>query len=298
MNKRKRLSIVSKLWKNAKGVEENSKDYYVNLRDKFDDMITSFLRKRKAADYISNYELRKLKNLAEDAMTLGIKNNDIALQRKAANLLKRVKVKKEENLLFEVEYDVAKFTSETNDEIKKMLYDTVTDAYLQGVYLIKDSRPRGYEIRSSAIKDAQRVKLIDSDTTGAKPEQFLQDRKQTYYRQIQKDMVRTLRTHRNPRKATESLHKFTNRQSGYTQTLIRNLMSEAINYGLLTSYSDNEVERYIFYAILDAVTTAVCESMDSTVHYVEDAVVGENLPPLEPPVHPCRSFIAPFYGEY
>jgi putative phage head morphogenesis protein, SPP1 gp7 family len=66
------------------------------------------------------------------------------------------------------------------------------------------------------------------------------------------------------------------------------------NQALLDHYKETGVEQIKYIATLDMRTSEICRAMDGQVFNIEDAVIGENVPPLHPY---CRSVISPYYED-
>lgn len=77
--------------------------------------------------------------------------------------------------------------------------------------------------------------------------------------------------------------------------LVRTESNYFHNQAELQSYIDDGIEYYEFQAKLDSRTSKVCERLDDTVYRVDEAIVGENYPPMHPN---CRSStVANFSGK-
>ena len=82
----------------------------------------------------------------------------------------------------------------------------------------------------------------------------------------------------------------------YTSSMMNatRLMRTEVNYftnqGALESYKEAELDSYEFLATLDIKTSRVCGKLDSKQFPLEQAIVGENYPPMHPY---CRSCAIP-----
>lgn len=76
--------------------------------------------------------------------------------------------------------------------------------------------------------------------------------------------------------------------------LIRTECNYVATQGQMLGYDAGGIEKYIFLATLDLVTSAVCRSLDMRRFPVEEAKAGVNLPPMHP--H-CRSTTMPDIDE-
>lgn len=73
-----------------------------------------------------------------------------------------------------------------------------------------------------------------------------------------------------------------------------------IDYGMymtakarIEALIEADVEKVIFVAVLDNATTDICRSLNGLKFYVRDLIIGKNMPPIRPPIHPCRSGVRP-----
>lgn len=60
------------------------------------------------------------------------------------------------------------------------------------------------------------------------------------------------------------------------------------------AYKDFGLEQYQYLATLDDRTSEICQSLDNTVHYLDNMVIGVNAPPMH--VN-CRSTILPYISD-
>ena len=79
---------------------------------------------------------------------------------------------------------------------------------------------------------------------------------------------------------------------GFNQAdrIVRTELTYVQNQASLNRYIDAGVKQFQFLAEIDSRTSAICNSMNGKVFNIEDAKVGENVPPLHPN---CRSTIVP-----
>lgn len=68
--------------------------------------------------------------------------------------------------------------------------------------------------------------------------------------------------------------------------LIRTETNYFQNQAELQSYMDEGIEYYRYMAMLDSRTSEMCEKLHDTIFRIDEAIVGENYPPLHPN---CRS---------
>ena len=78
------------------------------------------------------------------------------------------------------------------------------------------------------------------------------------------------------------------------ERLVRTEMNFVQNYAARDSLTAAGLEEYEFIAVLDSRTTPRCQSLDGTLHLLEEYSVGTNAPPMHPR---CRSTISAVLGE-
>lgn len=77
-------------------------------------------------------------------------------------------------------------------------------------------------------------------------------------------------------------------------TLVRTESNYLHNQVSKEATVDAGFERYEYYAVMDSRTSEICQDHDGQVFYYEDAIVGENFPPLHPN---CRSTDMPLFDD-
>lgn len=93
-------------------------------------------------------------------------------------------------------------------------------------------------------------------------------------------------TGRSPAKMVKEIEQKFSSSYNATRRLVRTEANYLANQLQLESYKDVGVERYIYVAILDLRTSAICRDLDKKVFPLDKAKVGENYPPMHPW---CRS---------
>lgn len=76
--------------------------------------------------------------------------------------------------------------------------------------------------------------------------------------------------------------------------LVRTESAYFHNQALLQAYKDMGVEKYVYVSTLDKRTSLACRKMDGLAFRLDEAVVGENFPPLHP--H-CRSTVIRYWDD-
>lgn len=92
-------------------------------------------------------------------------------------------------------------------------------------------------------------------------------------------------------KVVNAVNKILNTRNNYDKTIIRTSGDYINNQAHMEVLKQTSIiEEYIYVAILDAVTTVECRSLNGSVFKLSQAIVGENFPPLH---FNCRSSVAP-----
>jgi len=92
------------------------------------------------------------------------------------------------------------------------------------------------------------------------------------------DLVREFKSQTKAKTEAEAIYN--------ARRLVHTEITYVANMAEMESYKECEIERYMFVATLDLRTSLICQEHDGEDYAVEDAVPGENLPPLHPW---CRS---------
>lgn len=112
---------------------------------------------------------------------------------------------------------------------------------------------------------------------------------------VSKDLSLNLGHGRSFSETTEKLFKRVNRS--FNQ--IKNIVQTDSNYSGTKATEDMcdhlGVEKLLFVATLDNLTSPMCQDADGSIIPVEEAEPGYNVPPLHEP-H-CRSIVVPYYEE-
>lgn len=78
-----------------------------------------------------------------------------------------------------------------------------------------------------------------------------------------------------------------------TERLTRSETAHFMSKGQLTAYKEINIQKYRFLAALSERTCSVCSKLDGKVYYVNEAVEGQNYPPIHPNCR-CTTII----GDY
>lgn len=179
------------------------------------------------------------------------------------------------------------------DELYKVVADTVL-LYISSIYM------KGVSIMSKGIEGDGRYLVPDLFIEGIVTQAWAEDglnfiqRLNNHKTELKAGLLATLEQSLiagTPRaKALKDLEHVFSVAFTNSERLVRTEVNYFINKAILDVLNVKGYEQYEYSAILDNRTSAICRSLDGTVHYLADAQVGENMPPMHPN---CRSFIYP-----
>ncbi len=95
-------------------------------------------------------------------------------------------------------------------------------------------------------------------------------------------------------KMAKNISKRMNVGYGQAVRLVATETAHVISKASLQQYRDSGIKKVEFSAVLDNRTSSICEGRHGTYVFLENAVVGKNIPPLHP--H-CRSTILPVVDD-
>lgn len=112
--------------------------------------------------------------------------------------------------------------------------------------------------------------------------------------QLQEKLAKAIASGQSQEKTVREIQERFGVGKYYAERLVRTEANYFANRAEIESYSSLGVEEYVFVATLDSRTSAICAAHDGKRYKVEEAISGENLPPLHPN---CRSTIRAYLGK-
>lgn len=204
-------------------------------------------------------------------------------------LQKRATITLLEYIQFICSYHVIKMAQQNADDV----YSTLFDIYLSCYYC------HFYNFINGVQKNIEFVPISDTVIKNCVKGKW---NKATYLERIQVSqnylidniseiIPRTIAMGYSVDKVVNSVDKILNTRNNYDKTIIRTSGDYINNQAHMEVLKQTSIiDEYVYVAILDAVTTIECRSLNGSIFKISQAVVGQNVPPLH---FNCRSSIAP-----
>ena len=176
---------------------------------------------------------------------------------------------------------------QAGEKIKGKVTDTLADVY-ENTYtsLIEDLKFKKGVISSSVVK-----KALENEWSGANYSSRIWSNTDNLAKAIKNEVIVGLNKGINYMTMSKNIAK--KFETGYrnAERLVRTETNHIQNQATLTGYKDAGVVKYEFLAVLDSRTSHTCASLNGEIFKTENAMEGENYPPMHP--H-CRSTTVPY----
>jgi len=287
------------IWRKAQKVEAQSNRDYSDVYNQIELELRQFYRRSSSyrLENLNSVELQRFKNYIIKVRDIANNINNVELKERVTRLLRRVKISREERLLLNIESKVAELTEIIIEDTDALLTKSIDDNFLSTVMLVKSTAERIKKVSDIVLSKEIAKQIKEHTFPGAKFDDFIKQRHKNLFTTIERTVIKSLRTGTGIKAVSKDIRKMVKRQKGFNKLAIRNQMSHVLNLSAQEAMKKLDVEYYRFNAIVDSRTTVKCLGLNNTVHRVADGIPGVNMPPTSPPVHPCRSFITPYYGE-
>lgn len=160
--------------------------------------------------------------------------------------------------------------------------------------LVKEMTMRPMDLKSPIVGE-NAMKVVSS--VWCKDGKNWSDRVWTHIDQLQQDLEQGLTnivaTGANPDKLTSELSKTYNVNYRQAQTLVRTELSHIYNQASLDRYAENGIYFYEWLTAGDERTCEDCAELNGKVFSIEEAIEGDNQPPLHPN---CLCTVIPVLG--
>lgn len=176
---------------------------------------------------------------------------------------------------------------QAGEKIKGKVTDTLADVY-ENTYtsLIEDLKFKKGVISSSVVK-----KALENEWSGANYSSRIWSNTDNLAKAIKNEVIVGLNKGINYMTMSKNIAK--KFETGYrnAERLVRTETNHIQNQATLAGYKDAGVVKYEFLAVLDSRTSHTCASLNGEIFKTENAMEGENYPPMHP--H-CRSTTVPY----
>lgn len=195
----------------------------------------------------------------------------------------RSRISRLDSLKAGVDYELI----QAGEKIKGKVTDTLTDVY-ENTYtsFVEDLNFKKGVISSSTIKMA-----LEQEWSGANYSSRIWSNIDNLAKAIKNEVIVGLNKGINYRTMSQNIAKKFDTSYKNAERLVRTETAHIQNQATLMGYRDSGVVKYEFLAVLDSRTSHTCASLNGEVFKTENAMEGENYPPMHPR---CRSTTVPY----
>ena len=195
----------------------------------------------------------------------------------------RSRISRLDSLKAGVDYELI----QAGEKIKGKVTDTLTDVY-ENTYtsFVEDLNLKKGVISSSTIKMA-----LEQEWSGANYSSRIWSNIDNLAKAIKNEVIVGLNKGINYRTMSQNIAKKFDTSYKNAERLVRTETAHIQNQATLMGYKDSGVVKYEFLAVLDSRTSHTCASLNGEVFKTENAMEGENYPPMHPR---CRSTTVPY----
>lgn len=188
-----------------------------------------------------------------------------------------------DNLKAGIDYELI----QSGEKIKGKVTDTLADVY-EDTYtsFVEDLNFKKGVISSSTIKMA-----LEQEWSGANYSSRIWSNIDNLAKAIKNEVIVGLNKGINYRTMSQNIAKKFDTSYKNAERLVRTETAHIQNQATLMGYKDSGVVKYEFLAVLDSRTSHTCASLNGEVFKTENAMEGENYPPMHPN---CRSTTVPY----
>ena len=193
------------------------------------------------------------------------------------------RISRMDNLKAGIDYELI----QAGEKIKGKVTDTLADVY-EDTYtsFVEDLNFKKGVISSSTIKMA-----LEQEWSGANYSSRIWSNIDNLAKAIKNEVIVGLNKGINYRTMSQNIAKKFDTSYKNAERLVRTETAHIQNQATLMGYKDSGVVKYEFLAVLDSRTSHTCASLNGEVFKTENAMEGENYPPMHPR---CRSTTVPY----
>lgn len=195
----------------------------------------------------------------------------------------RSRISRLDSLKAGVDYEII----QAGEKIKGKVTDTLADVY-EDTYtsFVEDLNFKKGVISSSTIKMA-----LEQEWSGDNYSSRIWSNIDNLAKAIKNEVIVGLNRGINYRTMSQNIAKKFDTSYKNAERLVRTETAHIQNQATLMGYKDSGVVKYEFLAVLDSRTSHTCASLNGEVFKTENAMEGENYPPMHPN---CRSTTVPY----
>lgn len=214
------------------------------------------------------------------------KNNPVEFRKLSVELetlAYRSRISRLDSLKAGIDYELIQAGEKINNKVTDTLTEVYKDTYAS---LTEDLHFKKGVISSSVVK-----KALENEWSGANYSSRIWSNTDNLAKAIKNEVVIGLNKGLNYRTMSQNIAKKFETSYKNAERLVRTETNHIQNQATLMGYTDAGVVKYQFLAVLDSRTSHTCSELNGEVFKTEDAMEGENYPPMHP--H-CRSTTVPY----
>ena len=195
----------------------------------------------------------------------------------------RSRISRLDSLKAGIDYELIQAGEKINNKMTDTLTEIYKDTYTS---LTEDLNFKKGVISSSVVK-----KALENEWSGANYSSRIWSNTDNLAKAIKNEVIIGLNKGLNYRTMSQNIAKKFETSYKNAERLVRTETNHIQNQATLMGYTDAGVVKYQFLAVLDSRTSHICSELNGEVFKTENAMEGENYPPMHP--H-CRSTTVPY----
>ena len=195
----------------------------------------------------------------------------------------RSRISRLDSLKAGIDYELIQAGEKINNKVTDTLTEIYKDTYTS---LTEDLKFKKGVISSSVVK-----KALENEWSGANYSSRIWSNTDNLAKAIKKEVIVGLNRGINYKTMSQNIAKKFDASYKNAERLVRTETNHIQNQATLMGYRDAGVVKYEFLAVLDSRTSHTCANLNGEVFKTENAMEGENYPPMHPN---CRSTTVPY----
>lgn len=226
-----------------------------------------------------------------------IKIDDKQYSRELKGMADRINISRLQALEIEIKHQLEKLYFGTEDGVKSLIdtlgNDIISSSYSHTTYdLLKD---RGYGFDNISINQDTIKDIVTFPWSGELYSDKIWKDKELLLSNIKQTMLKSFIQGTSFSKLSVELSDKVGVSYVNAERLVRTESNYFMGQASKKAYLDQNITSYEYLAIIDAVTSKVCNNLDGQIFPVSEATPGVNYPPMHPN---CRSTTLPVVGDY
>jgi len=212
---------------------------------------------------------------------------------KNKQLLQSLSVRARVKRLETLKAEIVKASNELYSNLKEGSETLMSDIGKQSIKNLLETTPKDAIDFGNIQTDPNKMKtLLEYPFQGENYSERIWGDCANFERELNTTLTNGLVTGKPYSEIVDELHAKFDKEKWKIDRLVRTEGNFINNQTQLNQYRENGVEYYRFVARIDERTSPECKAHDGKIYRVEDAMAGDNLPPLHPY---CRSTTVPVF---